>query len=140
MVKPSIKSRFYQKVALPAGPDACWPWIGAMSDNGYGNFWTGEKQDKAHRVSYQLFVGAIPDGADLDHLCRNRGCVRPDHLEPVDRQTNLLRGDRKSKQANCKRGHPLSGDNVRIYLTPGKGYVTRICRACDRRPYLGVSD
>ena len=130
----SVEARFYSKVALPASADGCWRWTGAMSNNGYGNFWDGVRLDKAHRVSYLLLVGPIPVGMDIDHLCRNRGCVRPDHLEVVTRQTNLLRGMRKSGYTSCKKGHPYNAVNTRWYA--GKGYLTRICRECERLNHL----
>lgn len=71
---------------------SCWFWTGAISRSGYGNFWTGESYVSAHRWSYEHFVGPIPEGLDLDHLCRVRNCVNPAHLEPVTRQENLRRG------------------------------------------------
>ncbi len=85
----------------------------------------------AHRVSYELFVDAIPDGLTLDHLCRVRHCVNPSHLEPVTMRENLMRGDtaaaKNAAKESCPQGHPYSGDNLRI--TP-KGY--RVCRTCTR--------
>lgn len=87
----------------------------------------------AHRVGYELYVGKIPDGLMLDHLCRNRCCVNPKHLEPVTNLENVRRGiaaqrNREIRLAmtHCKRGHPLSGDN--LYINPGSGQ--RVCRSC----------
>jgi hypothetical protein len=83
----------------------------------------------AHRVSYERYVGPIPEGAHLDHLCRNRACVNPEHLEPVSVQTNILRGVSPSAvnaaKTECLRGHPFDDENT--YVCPaGK----RRCRAC----------
>lgn len=74
----------------------CWLWTAAIDKTtGYGKFHAGEGRRiaNAHRWSYEHFVGPVPAGLDLDHLCRVRHCVRPDHLEPVTRRVNLLRGD-----------------------------------------------
>ena len=66
----------------------CWEWTGHVNNAGYGRV----KNDYAHRLAYEMFVGPIPDGADLDHLCRRRSCVNPAHLEPVTRSENVRRG------------------------------------------------
>lgn len=71
----------------------CWEWQGAVDPNGYGRFHIDGRMLGAHRVTYQMLVGEIPEGRDLDHLCRNRRCVRPSHLEPVSRYENLMRGE-----------------------------------------------
>ena len=82
-------SRFLRKIGV--SPTGCWGWQAAILSNGYGMFFDGSKQVGAHRFSYRHFVGCIPLGLDLDHLCRNRGCVNPDHLEPVSRKENCRR-------------------------------------------------
>lgn len=82
--------RFWDKVLFS---DGCWEWDGSVnSRTGYGRFWTGVKQDYAHRFSYELNVGDIPAGLVIDHLCKNHRCVRPRHLEVVSHRTNCLRG------------------------------------------------
>lgn len=99
-------SRFIEKT------DGCWEWKGHRSHNGYGQFRLNTKQ-RAHRVAYELWVGPIPEGLELDHLCRNPPCVRPDHLEPVTRQVNAQRAaDARPPQTHCKRGHPYEGNRV----------------------------
>src|SRR3954463_13239409 len=79
--------RFWRKVQRT---DSCWIWLAAKSEGGYGRFWDGERLVNAHRFSYWLVTGEIP--AELDHLCRNHACVRPDHLEAVTHRENVLRG------------------------------------------------
>lgn len=114
--------------------DDCWIWT-ASTSGGYGQIRVDGKILKAHRVAYELFVGPIPEDKELDHLCRNRVCVRPDHLEPVTRSENLKRsplvGKHPNQHANkthCKHGHEFTTENT--YLKPdGKG---RECKACRR--------
>lgn len=74
----------------PTGSD-CWLWTGYVAAGGYGEFHLAGRTRKAHRVAYELLVGPVPEGLDLDHLCRVRRCVNPEHLEPVTRQENLRR-------------------------------------------------
>lgn len=129
---PAVE-RFWPQVSK-GEPSACWFWTGTRYPNGYGKFHLGGKNGKgigAHRFAYELLVGPIPDGLTLDHLCRNPPCVNPAHLEPVTQRENTLRGTgfiaRQAAQTHCKRGHPLSGENLAI---EGAGY--RRCRACRR--------
>lgn len=118
--------RFWKKVKKT---EACWIWTGATNGLGYGQFWN-QKQMGAHRWSYESLVGPIPPGLQLDHLCRNRSCVNPAHLEPVTQRENTLRGDtfqaRNAAKTHCPRGHLLAGDNLR-WSPPGH----RSCRECD---------
>jgi hypothetical protein len=87
-------------------------------------------------VLYELLVGPIPQGFDIDHLCRNRGCVRPDHLEPATRSENLRRGDLhppaaalQAAKTHCPRGHPYDEINTYWNTNGGRGH-SRVCRAC----------
>ena len=84
------EARFWAKVGLP-NADGCMEWMGHRT-NGYGSFWLEGKNVRVHRVSYELCVGPIPEGLQIDHKCRNRACVRPDHLEPVTSRENIRRG------------------------------------------------
>ena len=86
-----LPQRLQSKISVDES--GCWNWTGANKGNGYGNSWLNGKNQPAHRVVYQIAIGNIKEGLDLDHLCRNRGCVNPAHLEPVTRSTNLKRGD-----------------------------------------------
>lgn len=108
---------------------------------GYAETWDGVRPLLAHRVAYEFWVGPIPAEAVIDHLCRNRGCVNPDHLEAVTEQTNIRRGvgpsARHAVQSHCLNGHPFSEENT--YVDP-KG--RRECRTCkmDRRRAAGVRE
>lgn len=86
------EERFFQKVSLPAPGDtsACWNWT-AGSSEGYGTFWQDGGSRYAHIVSYELRNGSVPPGLELDHLCRNKACVNPEHLEAVTHRVNMRR-------------------------------------------------
>jgi hypothetical protein len=122
--------------------ETCWLWTGAKSVRGYGV--AGQRPSRlAHRVAYEYLVGQIPEGLDLDHLCRVLACVNPDHLEPVPHRINVLRGESPAAQnavkTHCKRGHSLSGDN--LYVFPSGGRMCRTCyRAAARRTYAARRD
>lgn len=110
----------------------CWLWQKRRDRDGYGRFKVDCKVQGAHRVSYELFVGPIPDGLPLDHLCRTRHCVNPAHLEPVTVRENTLRSPLAITALNvlkthCPAGHPYDDDNT--YRADGG---IRSCRACGR--------
>ena len=111
---------------------ACWHWTGVIAKNSYGKFQLNKKQELAHRVSYEHYKGPIPSGLCLDHLCRNRSCVNPDHLEAVKQSENLLRSpiaqwSVNAKKTECPKGHQYTKENT---LTNKEGY--RWCRTCKR--------
>lgn len=133
-----LPARFWNKVnrngPIPShGPELgpCWLWTASYMGAGYGQFWFSGRNRYAHRVAYEAVVGPIPEGLDLDHLCRTHGCVNPAHLEPVTRSVNLLRGNtipaRNARKTHCPHGHPYSGDNL-----CARANGTRECRACMR--------
>jgi hypothetical protein len=126
----SVLDRFWAKVNAPS--DGCWQWVGCINAEGYGRFNFDGVITNAHRASYRLFVGEIPPGLVIDHLCRNRSCVNPDHLELVTNKENILRGVGAGAQAarmiECPKGHPLDEDNT--YVAPGS--KKRRCRSCVR--------
>jgi len=126
-----------------SGKEECWLWQGPPGPFGYGTArWDGTAV-RAHRLIYEIFVGPIPDGLHLDHLCHNRDdgcvggvgcshrrCVNPNHLEPVTAKENLLRGKgfigTNAAKTHCKHGHEFTESNT--YIVPGRG--GRQCRAC----------
>lgn len=118
--------RFWPKVDKT---DTCWLWIGGH-DGRYGHFWDGDHRVMAHRWSYTALVGPVPDGLELDHLCRVTMCVNPAHLEPVTHRENMHRGDTlaalNAVKTHCPAGHPYDGANIQMM----KG--RRRCGACHR--------
>jgi len=112
----------------------CIEWTGTIDKYGYGQFRpTGGSNMGAHRWSYEYHVGPIPEGLQIDHVCRNRKCVNPEHLEPVTARENLFRSPiapaaLNAAKTHCLRNHPLSGEN--LYLHPNSG--RRGCRECRR--------
>lgn len=127
---PALALRFADK-HIPEPNSGCWLWLGTQNGNGYGQFWTGERLEMAHRWSYEHHIGPVPDGLVLDHLCRVRSCVNPDHLEPVTHRENVLRGAGLPAQnvvkTHCPRGHPYSGTNL---LSKERH---RFCRICNQQ-------
>lgn len=124
--------RWARKVAGPAflGSFDCWEWTGSKNPKGYGQFYPTQKpMVYAHRWGYEYFVGPIPEGMDLDHLCRNPSCVNPHHLEPVTRRENLMRGKTLSRanaeRTHCPQGHPYDTDSEHRPTKHG-----RQCRVC----------
>jgi hypothetical protein len=127
-------NRFLAKVGK--GGD-CWTWTGvARGTGGYGGFRYDGRMQFAHRVSYELLVGPIPEGLVIDHLCRNRKCVNPEHLEPVTQTENMARGS--AARTHCKQGHEYTPENtVPVHNGSTASRWCRIClKASKRRTYL----
>lgn len=123
--------RFWSKVDMQ--PQGCWVWTAGRTSNGYGKFWVDGHTLVAHRLAYQELVGPIPDRMQLDHLCRNRACVNPAHLEPVTARVNNLRGvghaALNALKDRCNNGHPFTPENT-YRRRDGRGQ--RQCRTCAR--------
>jgi HNH endonuclease len=121
--------RLFQKIDQT---DACWIWTGGQTASGYGRCKVAGKFRRAHRLTYELLVGPIPEDLVLDHLCRDKLCVRPDHLEPVTDRENILRGEGRAAvnaaKTHCRMGHEFTPDNT--YEPPSGG---RNCRECLRQ-------
>lgn len=105
----------------------CWEWTAALNSRGYGVVSIDGKLHLAHRVSYERNMAPIGEGLTIDHLCRNKRCVRPSHLEPVPLAVNIQR--KWEAYTSCKRGHEMSGDNVRVHKRQD-GSTNRECREC----------
>lgn len=109
--------------------DDCWEWIGFRNQKGYGIVNRDGKMRKAHRVIYEFFEGEVGQGQELDHLCRNHACVRPDHLESVDHGKNVRRGNAhagiNSRKTHCVRGHEFTEANT---ILRSDGRECRICK------------
>lgn len=134
-----LPSRFWNKVRVEA--NGCWIWTAATSRHGYGNFWVRGSMRLAHRISYVNLKGIIPFGFDIDHLCKIKPCVNPDHLEAVSHKENVRRGDlrkvspkRAQCRTHCKHGHKFTPENT--YTRSNRtGRECRICmrESCQRR-------
>ena len=114
----------------------CWTWTGC-TDQGYGRIGAFSRYWWTHRLSYILLVGEIPDGLEIDHLCRNRACVNPEHLDPVPREVNIARGNAfqmvNARKTECLRGHAFTPENTEVNR---KGQRScKACRAIRRRTY-----
>jgi len=133
-----VKDRFMQHVS-PEPNSGCWLWTGVIGPKGYGHGFIGKGRTRsAHRAAYELFVGPIPDGVEIDHKCRVRSCVNPKHFDLVPHRVNVQRGiavgeagrdashKRQAERTHCKNGHEFTEQNTRIW----KG--ARICRTCKR--------
>ena len=120
---------FWSKVLIG---DGCWEWTASKSWNGYGRTqYLDGREGYAHRISYEQLVGVIPPGLQLDHLCRNRACVRPDHLEPVTNLENHARG--VAARTHCKHGHEFTKENTWYKSKKGRKNPSRRCRECTLR-------
>ena len=145
-IRGPAERRFWIRVSTDAPPPEhrpelgpCWLWVG-LTVEGYGRFWIGPRPGMAtrftpaHRWSYERYVGLIPEGLHIDHLCRVRNCVRPTHLEPVTNRENLLRGEtvtaKHAAKTHCPEGHPYAGDNL---IVDGGSRRCRTCRLAGRR-------
>lgn len=113
----------------------CWLYAGNIDSRGYGLFILDRKRTLVHRIMHENFIGPIADGLEVDHLCRVRACINPDHLEAVTHQENILRGigppALNAQKTHCYKGHPFDEENTyRHHLKDGR--IQRKCRTCGR--------
>jgi len=131
----SLPDRIASKIGSP-DERGCWPWLAARN-KGYGVIRIGGRSDghlrAAHRVVYETLIGPVPESLQLDHLCRNRGCVNPEHLEPVTQEENIRRGTGASAQnarkTHCVNGHEFTPENTYVHRRRGRPDA-RECRTC----------
>ena len=116
--RKEIIDRFWEKISRER-KSGCWLWTGALNSQGYGHFYANGRGRGAHCVAYELYVGLIPIGLELDHKCRVTACVNPDHLEPVTHAENCGRGLAgiasglyQQSKTHCPSGHPYNGSNI----------------------------
>ena len=130
-----VISKFWSKAEIRSAGE-CWPWRGCISSKGYGRFaLPGGRLVRVHRLAWQLTNGDIPTGKVTDHLCRNRSCVNPQHIEIVTNKENVLRGvgiaAENAKKTHCKNGHSFTPENTITRVRSDRsGRVERDCRIC----------
>ena len=142
----SAMERFSTKVDLIQPSDRCWLWAGSIDHKGYGRFWTGSTPSNpvaklvgAHRWLFTQLRHNIPDGMTLDHLCQNKNCVNPEHLEVVSMRVNILRGNNQAAE-NARKTHCIRGHLFDLANTYIRRSGRRTCIQCEqtrnRRRYL----
>lgn len=122
--------RVWKFIKIPRDPNACWNWQGDLIHNGYGRIYFNKNKILAHRFVYEYLIDEIPKGLELDHLCRNKRCVNPYHLEPVTHKENCERGNvnQHKEKKYCKNGHPFNPENTRF----DKNRNERVCKICHK--------
>lgn len=118
------EERFRRRYTIDDG--GCWIFGGRLNHDGYGTmFWNGHRY-LAHQISYLWNIGDIPEELEIDHTCKNRACVNPEHLEAVAHRVNVMRGSVPGPHSHCKRGHAMDGTNVGF----APKWQKRYCKAC----------
>lgn len=134
-IKPRPLAERFEGKYIPEPMSGCWLWLGSCMKDGYGHISAGNgKFLPAHRAAYEIWVGPIPEGMWIDHLCRNPYCVNPKHLEAVTPRENTMRGNglsaQNARKTHCSKGHPYSGHNLFFVIDDGR--LVRKCRECNR--------
>lgn len=134
-----VKARSIREALTPecyaVNADGCWIWQRRLSAKGYGALCAEGREVRAHRASYELAHGEIPDGFHIHHLCRNRRCINPDHLEAIDgRDHPVLHRDERPVSLHCRNGHLRSFENC-FFATKASGARRIVCRVCDRESH-----
>lgn len=124
----TVEERLFRHI-MPEPNSGCWLWVASLDTRGYGQITVAKGRSRqAYRVAYELVVGPVPAGLELDHKCRVRSCCNPDHLEPVTHAVNMARSANANRsKTHCKRGHPFTPENT--YSSPGYP-AGRQCRTC----------
>lgn len=132
----TVRERLLSKTLIDF-ESGCWQWTASKNQYGYGQFYIDGFMLRAHRAAYELIEGPIPDGLELDHLCKNRGCINPAHLDPVTHRENVQRASprRRLDPTRCMAGHEFTDENT--LLRPDG---TRTCRICNRAYSLRYRD
>lgn len=139
----SVLVRFQEKYTVDP-ETGCWLWKACIAPNGYGLFHDGKLMG-AHRFSYMFHIGNIPTDFDLDHLCRVRRCVNPNHLEAVPHSENVRRGlspsiivranaERQKARTHCPKGHEYTAENIYVQISKRDGNY-RVCKTCRKASY-----
>ncbi len=141
-----LPKRFMEKIKV--AENGCWEWIGSLDgpgdEHGYGAFHvpgTTSRVIRAHLFAYKTVVGPIPQGLEIDHLCRNHSCVNPNHLEPVAHQVNVLRGlvpivngQNQREKTHCPKGHPYDSSNTLVRKNGSRDCLT--CKRINNRIWM----
>ncbi len=128
MFDDRLPMRFWEKVQLDTA-SGCWLWLAYVDECGYARLRAGRPGRKGHRVAFEATRGVIPAGFEIDHLCRTRSCVNPNHLEVVTHAENVRRSNHPhAPKVACKRGHVFSAETT--YLSMRHGRQVRQCRIC----------
>ena len=126
MSESPLAQRFMSEVTVTS--DECWMWAGRLDKDGYGLFRVAGRDVRAYAFAYEMWIGSVPEGLEIDHTCRYRACVNPAHLEAVTHRENVLRGNnpfaRNARKTHCPQGHPYDEANTLVYNGG------RYCRAC----------
>lgn len=126
----NLADRIRARVQVDA--NGCWIWQGGVKSTGYGAISVRNRMRNAYAVAYEVFKGTVPKGLELDHLCRVRLCVNPDHLEAVTHRENVLRGTSPAAahavKTHCPRGHEYAGNNLKVFVR--RTATQRRCAQC----------